>query len=159
MKKNKLLKVIGSIVLAAVIITAGVLGYYTITEYRPDKIETLKVPKDNSRTVSVNDDFSIMTYNTGYGALSKTEDCYFDGGKTIQPESKKLIEDNLTGISSILKQNPADAYFLQEVDINSKRSYKIDQKNYYEEKVGIPEHLLTLTSAIMFLIHGLRLDT
>lgn len=138
MKKKRILKIAGAILLSIVIIAAGVLGYFTINEYRPDKVENISVPTTNTRTLSIEDDFDIMSFNIGYGSLSKTADFFMDGGTNVQPESKEFVQKNMKGISSILKDNPVDAYFLQEVDLNSKRSYYMDQKKYYEKELGMP---------------------
>ena len=59
-----------------------------------------------------------------------------DGGSKVKPDSKALVEDNLSGITSVLKDNPSDVYFLQEVDINSTRSYGIDQRSAYSEALN-----------------------
>ena len=55
-----------------------------------------------------------------------------DGGHEVQPDSQEQVEDNLKGIGEILSANPADAYFLQEVDTDSKRSYHLNEETYYE---------------------------
>ena len=77
-----------------------------------------------------------MSYNTGYASLSKDEDFFMDGGSKVKPDSKALVEDNLSGITNVLKDNPSDVYFLQEVDINSTRSYGIDQRSAYSEALN-----------------------
>lgn len=78
-----------------------------------------------------------MTYNTGYAALSCEEDFFMDGGTKVRPDSEEVVEDNLAGIASILEQEDADVYFLQEVDRNARRSYHIDEMEYYEESLGL----------------------
>ena len=55
----------------------------------------------------------------------------------MRPDSKIQVEENLAGIVGMLKEHKADAYFLQEVDLDSKRSYSTDQKKYYEAMLGL----------------------
>ncbi len=137
MKMKKVLKAVGIILLAVIIIAAVALGYYTIREYRPDAVETVE-PGDGTAQLGTGESFTVLTYNTGYAGLSKDEDFFMDGGSKVQPESKELIENNLNGITSILKDQDADIYFLQEVDRDSKRSYHIDEQEYYEQELGLP---------------------
>ena len=59
-----------------------------------------------------------------------------DGGSKVQPDSK-VVETNLAGISNILKNQAADFYFLQEVDIDAKRSFHINERAYYEKALDM----------------------
>ena len=60
-----------------------------------------------------------------------------DGGSKVQPDSKEVVETNLAGISDILKDQAADFYFLQEVDIDAKRSFHINERAYYEKALDM----------------------
>lgn len=135
MKKRKVLKRIGKVVLCIVVVLAVFLGYLTVREYRPDEIESVEASK-GTQSLQEGDTFSIVTYNTGYAGLSREEDFFMDGGSKVRPDSADLVMENLSGISEILKELDADAYFLQEVDRNAKRSYHIDEQEYYEEALG-----------------------
>ena len=108
MKGKKILKRVGVVILCIVLVVAAVLIFYTVREYRPKSIEFLNVG-NGTKTLSEGDSFSVLTYNTGYGALSKDEDFFMDGGSKVQPDSKKVVETNLAGISNILK-NQAISY-------------------------------------------------
>ena len=132
-KKRKVWKIIGGVLLAIILLLAAAVAYLTIREYRPDPIEDIAPGKGNA-----GDAFTILTYNTGYAGLSKDEDFFMDGGSKVEPESKKLVEDNLKGITSILKKQEADIYFLQEVDRDSTRSYHVDEAALLRE--ALPEY-------------------
>ena len=131
LRGKKLLKIIGIVILCLAVFVAAVLIFYTVREYRPEAIETLDTGT-GSKVLSEGDSFSVLTYNTGYAALSKEEDFFMDGGSKVQPDNKEVVETNLEGISDILKNQAADFYFLQEVDINAKRSFHINERSYYE---------------------------
>lgn len=137
MKKKKILKIIGSIILVMILLVGLFIGWLTVREYRPKAVEHIDV-QSMDRTLKTGEEFSVLSYNTGYAALSKEEDFFMDGGKKVQPESKQLVETNLEGITNTLKKEKADIYFLQEVDVNSKRSYYINQQEYYEDALQIP---------------------
>lgn len=136
-RKFRIWKVPLFVVIAILVIAVGILTFLTVREYRPDKIETLEA-KSGQKTLGEGSTFSLLTYNTGYAGLSKDEDFFMDGGKKVQPDSKQLVQNNLKGIVKILKEQQTDAYFLQEVDLDSKRSYHIDEMKYYEDQLGIP---------------------
>ena len=90
-------KGLGIVVLIILILLVCAVLWLTIREYRPEKEEALKVPK-NTRTLSLDDSLRIMTYNIGYAGLDKSEDFFMDGGSEVQPDSKEQVETNLTGI-------------------------------------------------------------
>ena len=113
------------------------LIYLTIQEYRPEPDELVQGPVENGKPVSEEDTYSILSFNTGYAGLGEEEDFFMDGGTKVQPETKEEVEKNLEGISNILTENPADAYFLQETDIDSRRSFHINEKEIYEDVLSM----------------------
>ena len=112
MKGKKILKRVGVVILCIVLVVAAVLIFYTVREYRPKSIEFLNVG-NGTKTLSEGDSFSVLTYNTGYGALSKDEDFFMDGGSKVQPASKHVVEKNIEGISEIIKEKASEFYFIQ----------------------------------------------
>lgn len=136
MKKFKIvLKTIGIILGVVVVAGVGAVAYLTIREYRPEAVESIDY-RGGKDKVTAGGSLSILTYNTGYAGLDETEDFFMDGGTEVQPDSKEQVESNLSGISDLLKEQDADVYFLQEVDRDSKRSYHLDEMDYYENALG-----------------------
>ena len=129
-------KILGGIILGIVLILLVAVAILTALEYRPDQIETLNTTS-GKQSISTGDSMTILTYNTGYAGLSKDEDFFMDGGSKVQPDSKDVVETNLAGISDILKSQNADFYFLQEVDIDAKRSFHINEREYYENALDM----------------------
>ena len=72
-----ILKKVGIVILFIVLFAAAVLFFifYTMMEYRPKSIEFNA--GNGTKTLSEGDRFSVLTYNTGYGALSKDEDFFY----------------------------------------------------------------------------------
>lgn len=136
-KTKKVRKGAGFVLLFLAGILLLALIWLTIREYRPEAEETLAVPS-GSETPAPGSSLEILTFNTGYAGLDKTQDFFMDGGSQVQPDSRQEVEENLQGIAGILKEQPADVYFLQEVDLDSKRSYRIDQQAYYQENLDLP---------------------
>lgn len=136
-KTKKVRKGAGMVLLFLAGILLLALIWLTIREYRPEAEETLAVPS-GTETPAPGSSLEILTFNTGYAGLDKTQDFFMDGGSQVQPDNRQEVEENLQGIAGILKEQPADVYFLQEVDLDSKRSYRIDQQAYYQENLDLP---------------------
>lgn len=120
--KKKVRKTVAIIALVIVVLAAAAVLYLTVREYRPEAVEKLE-PSEGTGELKAGESFAILTYNTGYADLDKEEDFFMDGGKKVMPDSREVVEHNLEGISSILEEQNADIYFLQGVDLDSKRSY------------------------------------
>lgn len=131
-KPKKILRGVGIGFLVLAVFVLGVLGWFTLREYRPDPVETIETPS-GEKALSLEDSFRVITCNTGYSGLDASEDFFMDGGTQVQPDSKEQVLDNSKGIQKILSDAEGDIYFLQEVDLDSKRSYHMNQKDFYED--------------------------
>lgn len=110
------------------VIIGLLLGAITLVEYRPKDRETLStIGATASKMVETNTEYSITSFNIGYGGLGETEDFFMDGGKTVRPGNKAMVENNVKFIKEKLQDLHSDFYVIQEVDEDSKRSYAINQ--------------------------------
>lgn len=110
--------------------------WLTATEFIPAPVESAQLYSAGSDVLS-GDTLRIVTWNTGYAALGKEADSFFDGGVDIRAKSPESVSKNLSGILDTLKELEADIYFLQEVDSDSSRSYFIDQRSFYISELGM----------------------
>ena len=143
-KKNPAARVI-KFILSIILILAICFGIFllvgTAKEWKPDKIEKAEATYSNGKNTGTKNmvmgkEYSILSYNTGYGGLGEGEDFFLDGGKGIMPESKEVVEKNLSGIANIVKDQNADFNCMQEIDILSKRSHNTHQRKFYDEALG-----------------------
>lgn len=119
---------IGFISLLAVIF--AFLIVITIVEYNPKDRETIvTIGNANIESLDINKDYSITSFNIGYAGLGETEDFFMDGGKTVRPEEKSMVENNIKHIKEKILNMNSDFIIIQEVDEDSKRSYNINQIN------------------------------
>ena len=121
--------VLGIVVLAAV----GLIGWLTVTEYKPDAVEHVEVEVPDGPHApfpAPGDSVTILSQNTGYAGLGKDSDFLMDGGGDVAP-TKEQQESNQSGLAAQLEQYGADVYFLQEVDTNSGRTHGVDQSLLY----------------------------
>ena len=100
--------------------------FLTIVEYRPKPIEDVPYTSGNEMLVR-GKPVSIMSWNIGYAGLGKDEDFFMDGGKKGHPDSKAVVEGYFSGIKQTIGTHTPDILFVQEIDIKSARSYKINQ--------------------------------
>ena len=114
--------------ISLVVVIGLFLGGITLVEYRPKDRESLNIiGNTTSEMVEVQKEYSITSFNIGYGGLGETEDFFMDGGETVRPKNKAIVEDNIQHIKEKLLDLDSDFTMLQEVDEDSKRSYNINQ--------------------------------
>ena len=122
-----LFRLIGKLLLIAVVLLAGLIGYLSVTEYKPADRETLHVKGDAARTLNPGDSLTVLTWNIGYGALGDNADFFMDGGKGVQTADRDRVESNLAGILDEIGALAPDLLFLQEIDRDSTRSTRVDE--------------------------------
>ncbi|HOB64438.1 MAG TPA: endonuclease/exonuclease/phosphatase family protein [Clostridia bacterium] len=133
---KRITKIVIIVVLAIVLVAALGLGYFTIVEYNPKDIEPLTINNNAETKVELDTDIAVLTFNIGYAGLGKDEDFVLDGGKKSRPDSKDVVERYLAGIKTVLTSLPTDIIMLQEVDLDSRRSYNINEAKEIEEALG-----------------------
>jgi len=117
-----LLKLLFWIFVIGLLTVAFLIFYATISDYKPAKQE-LVFETTNPDIYPEWTDIDIMIWNIGYCGLSSEMDFFYDGGKEVRT-SKKQVQLNLQNVISELQGNDTlEFILLQEVDVNSKRSY------------------------------------
>ena len=135
---KKLLKGLGIVLLVLVLALAGLVGWLTVTEYRPADYETLEISgTPGSRAVAPEEELSILSWNIGYAGLGAEEDFFMDGGTHARPDSQDQVLKYLDGISRTLDELNCQAAMLQEVDIGSHRTYRVDERDYLSMGSGV----------------------
>ncbi|MDE5896388.1 MAG: endonuclease/exonuclease/phosphatase family protein [Clostridia bacterium] len=140
MKAKKIIK-ISCIVLACLIGLFAVLvgGYvaYVAAQYSRigDWLE-LEIADGRENSVRCGTEYSLLSYNLGFGAYSPEYSFFMDtgvmnDGKTVtgiyaKGMNRADVEKNVTGQLRVASEIDADFCFFQEVDENADRSYHID---------------------------------
>lgn len=135
---KKLLKWIGLLLAAILALVIGLVVFLSVTEFKPDDRQPAarnsaisSAPKaDPAKT------FTILSWNTGYGGLGAESDFFMDGGDMVNPPSQEAVETNLAQICAFLTAEPADAWLLQEVDVNAARTGGVDQYALYTQALN-----------------------
>ena len=136
---KRVLKVLLVLLIVIIVFGAGFILTLQLFEYRPADLTELNITYTDvseGNYLSLDTDIKVLTFNTGYASLSETEDFVMDGGEKGRMDTQAEVETNIDGISSILTRESADIILLQEVDVDSKRSYEIDQLVTYQNVLG-----------------------
>ena len=123
----RILKGIGIFLLVVVLLAGGLLGFLSLTEYRPAETEAAVIEGTANRTLKRGDSFRIVTWNIGYGALGEDADFFMDGGSMVRGQSADAIRKNLENIETAIDALDPDVLFLQEIDRDSSRSHRVKE--------------------------------
>ena len=126
---KKFLKILLIVVLALVLIVAGYFAYVFISFHRLGDME-LPVEGDAANKTMSPGSYKIVSYNIGFGAYESDYGFFMDGGSQSWAWSKDRLDANLKKIADLLKKQEADLCLVQEVDIDSTRSYHFDEREY-----------------------------
>jgi len=128
------------IVLLFFVYLLWVAGYGTYYDYQPVEEINLTARKEASLKVIEDSTLSFLIWNMGYGGLGKESNFFFDDGGFFMSGDKMIrseeawVNKNIKGANEFISKIPADFYLLQEVDVESKRSYFNNQLEGYEKQ-------------------------
>ena len=166
-KRNKRILQIVSISLASVIalfllIIAGYVIYVAAQYYRIEDHLQLETVGAREECVQAGGEYTLVSYNLGFGAYSPDYDFFMDtgvmkdgtkvSGTYAKGRNKADVEKNVNGQIVLSKGLNADFYFLQETDERADRSYGIDMTARFRElcervcrKLSYGEFVLSLS--------------
>ncbi|MCY7330880.1 MAG: endonuclease/exonuclease/phosphatase family protein [Saprospiraceae bacterium] len=137
------------IVLFLFLLYFGVLAVHGAwTDWQPEGTTPLTVEHPPAQTVIADSIISLANWNVGYGGLGAESDLFYDdagmwySGSSMIRSPLELVQKNLEGAVTFLKNNRADFFLLQEVDVASKRSYDLPQYQRYQE--ALPNFAATM---------------
>ncbi len=126
---KKILKFLLTLILIVILAAVGLFGWLTVTEYKPEAVEPVKVERSGkSGDIPVNVGLTLLSWNVGYAGLGKESDFFMDGGKNSQAADADQVREYLAGIAATVTKHAPDLVLMQEVDADSKRSYRIDER-------------------------------
>lgn len=132
----KLFRILFKLILSLILLAVLFVGVLTVFEYKPEDIEVIDIKDNQIELVQLDQSMTFMSFNIGYAGLGAAEDFVMDGGTKGRPDSKDVVEAYLTGIQSALSIYQSDFYLLQEVDIQSRRSYRINELESIQNHLG-----------------------
>ena len=129
MKKPLLIALIsvGAILGTVIAFVGGVLIFASATTLKVKDKEKMEIRSNVTKEIDKSEVLNVMTWNTGYGALDERQDCCWDGGKGVYGESEDVVLENIDALKTKISVENPDIFFVQELDLDSKRSYFVDE--------------------------------
>ncbi len=145
---KKAFKIVGisllCVILTIVLIVGGYIAYLSIQFYRIPDNQTLAINTPQSNTLAIGTQYSISTYNIGFGAYSQDYSFFMDTGTykkdymqgatltglhSVAKSKDEVLKNTNGAITTIKEYQPTtpDIMLFQEVDTKSTRSYKVNQ--------------------------------
>ena len=124
------LVIMGILLFLALLGGVGIL-WLSSREYKPADWESVQVSPSLSLRPARFQPIELYSWNIGYASLDAKEDFFMDGGRGVRPAAAGNVEENIWAIQAFFSATASDIIFLQEVDVNSRRSYGINQAEYF----------------------------
>ena len=134
---KKVLIILGIVVSVILIFVVAFVCYLQFSYYRIGDTK-IDIYNNQNNLVILDEEYSITTYNIGFGAYDRDYSFFMDTGymadgrKTVGKYGKGVSKENTikntNGAISILEKLDSDFMIIEEVDTKSTRSYKVNQK-------------------------------
>lgn len=140
---KKMLVSLGLVVGTLILIVGSYVIYISCQFYRIEDKKELDVNNNQTELIELETDYSISTYNIGFGAYSRDFSFFMDSGylngkkitgKSAKAKDKEEVLKNTNGSIALIEKFSPDIMLFQEVDTNSTRSYHVNQKEMITDK-------------------------
>ena len=148
---KKIMLVIGLLLVTILLMVGILLLFLTITEYKPAAEEKIDVSNNQTQVLSINQEYTLVSWNIGYAALGDNADFFMDGGKGVYSSSKDRVQENLKTIIQQLKDLNSDFIFLQEADVKSTRSRKVKEVEQLQQEFTAYANTFTYNYKVGFI--------
>ena len=135
--KKKILMSILAVIAVLLLVVIGYVIYVFASYHRIDDKQNLKINSlngDDSLKVTTDNEYTIGTYNVGFGAYTPDYSFFMDGGKYSRCFSRQSGIDAINGAADLAKSGNPDFMLFQEVDRDSTRSYHVNQEQLINKK-------------------------
>jgi len=123
---KKIIKCILCVLLVLVVIAGAYLAYVFIDYHRIGN-QQMTVEGGSEQVMESGTEYTILSYNIGFGAYEPDYGFFMDGGTESWAWSAERLALNLGNIAEYLHRQDADLYLLQEVDTDATRTYHMDE--------------------------------
>jgi len=132
-KPLKVILIVAACIFLIILLALAGLLWLNAGEYKPQDRELVEVSPQISLIPARSVPIELLSWNIGYASLDASQDFFMDGGTGVRPATARNAEENIWAIKAFISSVIPDIVFLQEVDVNSKRSYGINQVAYFSE--------------------------
>ena len=125
----RIVKIVRVILIALVVLFAGYFAYVFLAYHRIGN-QTLTPTTLDAPVLGGPQSYTITSYNIGFGAYEPDYGFFMDGGDQSWAWTRERLDANMDKIASFLAKQKSDFTLVQEVDIDSTRTYHIDEREY-----------------------------
>ena len=154
-KMKRWVKVLLCIVLAFVLVVGAYVAYVFIDYHRIGDMELTPEGDAAATELAAGKRYTVLSYNIGFGAYEDDYGFFMDGGTESWAWSEERLTANVDAIAAFLAQQKADFYLLQEVDIDSTRSYHVDERQPIYQALSGMSHVFAQNYDSPFLMYPL----
>lgn len=154
-KMKRWVKVLLCIVLAFVLAVGAYVAYVFIDYHRIGDMELTPEGDAAATELAAGKRYTVLSYNIGFGAYEDDYGFFMDGGTESWAWSEERLTANVDAIAAFLAQQKADFYLLQEVDIDSTRSYHVDERQPIYQALPGMSHVFAQNYDSPFLMYPL----
>ena len=126
-KTKALMKMIGWVLLIAVVAAVAYVSYVWFSYSRIDDNRALVIENNPEASLSAGRELSALTYNIGFGAYTPDYSFFMDGGRHARAYDKETVERLTAGAISTISQYDPELVILQEIDVDADRSHQVNQ--------------------------------
>jgi len=131
---GSILRIIAALIAFLILTFLAIIVYALISDYKPEEKEIVYT-SDKTERISDTVEISLLTWNIGYCGLDREMDFFYDGGTRVRTPEEKCYE-NIDTVKKFLMQNDTiDFILLQEIDLKSKRSYRVNEFETFSESL------------------------
>lgn len=126
------------ILLAAVLLVALALyvAYLFLSYSRLPDMLPLAAENNPSAVAQTGTEYTLLSFNIGFGAYEPDFGFFMDGGKESRAFSKERLLANLANIEAFLQAQDADFLLIQETDEDGTRTYHVNEREALTNALG-----------------------
>ena len=131
---KKIFKIVGIILGIIILALIGYIIYLFASYHRIEDNLPLEVESHAADAeLTTEKEYSALTYNIGFGAYTPDFSFFMDGGKFSWAKSKDSVLKTVQGAGELVASYDPDFVLIEEVDLNSTRSYHVNEYSILKE--------------------------
>ena len=119
---------IAAVLGALLVLLLAYAAYVLLNLQRIEDKLPLETEQNATQAVEAGREYTLLTWNFGFGAYSDDFSFFMDGGTRARAFSRQAVEENTAAMAARIRELAPDFVLLQEVDVNSDRSWHVDQR-------------------------------
>ena len=122
------------ILVLAVLVVGGYVVYVFGTYGRIEDKKELEVERNANQTAEAGKEYTLVSYNIGFGAYTADFTFFMDEGKESRARSEESVINCVNQTAATALSYDPDFVLFQEVDTDSTRSFHVDEASQIRDK-------------------------